>query len=370
MSAIKNQNRIAIGGAILSIILLLLYFLLPETSRPLIAVAFGLLAIGEAAIIYRLPRTTATAFTLPLPDSTSAPADYSPTKLEELITHIHVTADGLVRAAEAINEVTVQQSSGASQQAEVIQLTNNLMDDFLKLSERINTQAQSVTETAKQAADISQTGQSAIRQAIEGMDNIRTQVSAIGETIVKLATLTRRIDEIITSVSEIATQSNLLALNASIEAARAGVHGRGFSVVADEVRTLSQQSTQAAKQVRAILVEIQTAVKDTIKATESGSRGVIAGVMLTQQVNHVLVQLSQSVSASQEAIRAIYDVIRQQTDGLEEISISMDRIDRITQQNLASTRMVETVSTNLSRLATDLQGALEQSQLITAPTPN
>jgi len=219
-----------------------------------------------------------------------------------------------------------------------------------------------VTETAQQAADISGQGQGAITEAIEGMNTIRAQVEAIATTILELAKLTRKVDAIISSVSEIATQSNLLALNASIEAARAGAHGRGFAVVADEVRTLAQQSTQAAREVGAILVDIQAAMKETVKATEMGMEGVNAGMSKTQEANSVMVQLAANVNASHDAVRSIYGVIRQQAEGLEEIAISMERIDRITQQNLASTRMVETVSTNLTRLAGDLQQTVEQSQ--------
>lgn len=361
-----HKDRAALVGLAAGALLLLGALLLPDPLlKTLFTLALGGVMAALAASLYALRRFTTPLFT---PNKDVSPQEVQQ-EFAHLVTHIHVTSDGLVRAAEAINHVTAQQSDGASQQADTIQLTNKLLEDFLSLSERIQTQAQQMTENARQASDVSQSGQSAIRQAIEGMDTIRTQVSAIGETIVKLAALTRRIDEIITSVSEIATQSNLLSLNASIEAARAGTHGRGFAIVADEVRSLSKQSTQAAKQVRSILVEIQTAIKDTIRATESGSRGVVAGVMMTQQVNHVLVELARSVEMSQEATKAIYEVIRQQAAGLEEISISMDRIERITQQNLASTRMVETVSSNLTRLASELQSVVEQSEIIATPLP-
>lgn len=287
----------------------------------------------------------------------------------DLSMRIHVTADGLVRAVQAINDVISQQSSGANEQVDVIKLTNNMMDTFLKSSEQISGQAHAMTLTADETAGISKEGQTAITQAIQGMDQIRSQVSNIGMTIVTLAQLTKRIDEIITSVTEIATQSNLLALNASIEAARAGVHGRGFAVVADEVRSLSQQSTNAATQVRAILAEIQSAVRQTINATEIGMQGVDAGVSMTQQADRIMVQLTKNVTDSTEAVRAIYDVIRQQGEGLEEIAISMDRIDRITQQNLTSTKMVSTVLTNLTRLADDLQDVVKLGEAHEIPDP-
>jgi len=297
-------------------------------------------------------------------EKASVPSIAQPESAEQesgnVAMQMHVTVDGLVRSVQAINEATQQQSSSAGEQSDVINLTNRLLDDFLSLSERISQEALSVTKTAQATEEISGQGQDAIEQAIIGMDDLREQVAAIGKTIVTLAELTRRIDEIINSVGEIATQSNLLALNASIEAARAGVHGRGFAVVADEVRSLAQQSTQAAGQVRAILAEIQSAMKETIRATEVGMDGVNDGVARTREANEVIVKLSQSVSESNSAVRDIYEVIRQQAQGLEEISISMDRIQMITQNTMASTRAVEAVSTNLTRLASDLQSAVGQ----------
>jgi methyl-accepting chemotaxis protein len=274
-----------------------------------------------------------------------------------------------VRAAQAINDVTEQQSEGANEQVDVLKLTNTMMDDFLKLSEQVNQQARAMTETSQQTSEVSEDGQTAIRQAITGMDQIREQVNAIGTTIVTLAQLTRRIDEIITSVSEVATQSNLLALNASIEAARAGAHGRGFAVVADEVRALSLQSTNAARQVRDILAEIQAAVRQTVSATEAGMQQVDAGAEVTRQADHIMQQLAENVAASNQGVRAIYEVIRQQAQGLEEIAISMERVDRITQQNLTSTRMITTVSTNLTRLADELQEAVQSGQRAEEPAP-
>lgn len=279
-------------------------------------------------------------------------------QFENITTRMSVTVDGLVRASHAINDVTTQQVESAQEQAQVIGDTNDLLDTFLHLSEQISEQTRGVQKTAQEAADISENGQQAIQQTLDSMNDIRGQVEAIGETIVTLARLTRRIDEIISSVSEIATQSNLLALNASIEAARAGVHGRGFAVVADEVRVLAQQSTQSAAQVRDILSEIQNAMKETVRATQQGIENVDSGVTKTRETNEVILQLAESVRDSREAVSSIYEVIRQQAEGMESIAISMDRIHLITRQNLASTRTVESVSTNLTRLANDLHATV------------
>lgn len=343
------------------LLLMVIYALssLPPNDRFSVGIAYLIVGLaGQVVVIYFFFRPQ-----MPQISPKTSPFNLD---LNQMVVQLHVTADGLVRAVDAMNHVGSLQHDGANEQAELIGRTNELLSDFLELSGGIREQARSITQMAQQAAELSQNGQTTIQEAIRGMDEIRAQVSAIAGTILALAQFTQRIDEIISSVSEIATQSNLLALNASIEAARAGAHGRGFAVVADEVRTLSQQSTQAARQVRAILGEIQSAMKETIRATEVGLQGVDAGVTMTQQANTVMVQLAQNVNASHEAVRHIYEVILEQVNGLEEIAISIERIDRITQQNLTSTSTVRTVSTELTRLAADLQATVglgEQSGL-------
>jgi methyl-accepting chemotaxis protein len=151
----------------------------------------------------------------------------------------------------------------------------------------------------------------------------------------------------------------LLALNASIEAARAGTQGRGFAVVADEVRSLAQQSTLAAQQVRAILIEIQTVVKETIDVTESGTIQADEGAQSVQQVNEMMQHLAASVAASYQSIKTIGELVREQTNSMEALSIDMERLDRITQQGLVSARVIEQVSQNLLRLSTELEGTVE-----------
>jgi methyl-accepting chemotaxis protein len=331
------------------------WVLYPELTGEFLVLGLGLLVGGQIAAITLL-RPASGAAPAAMPMMMAAPAS----DLSQMAMQIRVTSDGLARATDAINQVVLQLATGASEQVTAIGLTHERLDTFLKLSEEIREQARSVTLMAGHTAEFSAKGQTSIEQAITGIEAVRVQVTHIAETIVRLGELTQRIDEIILSVSEIATQSNLLALNASIEAARAGVHGRGFAVVADEVRTLSQQSTSAAQQVRAILGEIQNAMKQTVEATQSGMEGVDSGIAMTREANDIMQRLSQSVTESFKSVKAIYDVIRQQMEDLEEIAITIERIERITQQNLASTRMVETVSAGLSHLSSELQIAVGQ----------
>lgn len=355
MKLIKQlTENFADSTSLLAIVTALLFVVLyANIGHPLLLFAFIPYTFLGAVGIYSKQNEIAKAksSTEEKMDTTLLPTS----NLRSITTGMGVTVDGLVRATHAINDVTSQQSTNAQEQVEVIGDTNLMLDTFLELSEQISEQAREITRSSQEAADISENGQQAIEQTLQSMEDIRKQVEAIGETIVTLARHTRRIDDIITSVSEISTQSNLLALNASIEAARAGIHGRGFAVVADEVRELASQSTQSATAIRLILGEIKKSMKDTVEATRTGIENVDAGVSKTQEANEVIVKLGGNVRESRDAVNDIYGIIRQQADGMEEIAISMDRIQLITRQNLASTRTVESVSSNLTRLASDLQ---------------
>lgn len=347
------------------IVVLLFYLLTPDAEKNIVWGALLLLIGGQIALWwmfgYNVTETQSTASTEDTPLDTGETIALSK-EVGELSTRLYATADGVVRATQAINEVINQQSVGAQEQADVIRRTSQMMERFLELSEDVHERARAMSNTSEQTSALSQNGQSAILDAIGGMAQIREQVSAIAQTIVRLAQLTRRIDEIISSVSEIATQSNLLALNASIEAARAGAQGRGFAVVATEVRNLSQQSTTAADQVRVILAEIQAAVKETMNATEAGIQELENGLHKSREADEIIMKLTGNVGESTESVKEIYDVIRKQADGLEEISIHISRISRITEDSLMSMRTVQTVSGNLTRLADELQTTVAEGQ--------
>jgi len=282
--------------------------------------------------------------------------------LEELRLRLSVTVDGVVRATQAINEVTGEQAKSTDEQSQLIKRANMRLDDFLQLGERLTTQARDITRSAQEVAQLSEQGRTATTTSLGEMDSIRVQVEQVGQTIARLAQHVQRVDSIITSVGEIATQSNLLALNASIEAARAGTEGQGFAVLADEIRTLARQSTQAAGQVRGILVEIQRAMKDAVEATHEGVQQVDEGIERTQEANAIMGQLARQVNAMQQAVERIYADFRASAAESEDIAIDMDRIGRIAENNTLSRLTVETVSANLTRLAGDLQAALLQTQ--------
>jgi methyl-accepting chemotaxis protein len=271
------------------------------------------------------------------------------------------TTQMLARAVEGIDRFMAQQANGAKEQVDLISRANRVLTDFVDLSGQVQEQTRSLAASTRQASESSANSSTTIRQVTTGMNSIRARVSQTADTVRRLSSFTRRIDDIIGSVSEIATQSNLLALNASIEAARAGVHGRGFAVVAAEVRSLSRQSTQAAKQVRAILEEIQSTMKQAIETTEAGLQEVDTNLTLTGQADMVMSHLGENITSAQQAANLVYEFVRQQATGVDEITIDIERMERIIHDNLNDIHLVATMAQELTRLADDLQNGTTAS---------
>ena len=192
-------------------------------------------------------------------------------------------------------------------------------------------------------------------QTHESMSEIKARVESIAENILALSGQTQQIGEITATVNDIASQSNLLALNASVEAARAGEHGKGFAVVAVEVRNLAEQSKQATAQVKAILNEIQRATNAAVMATEEGTKGVDYGVQLTNQAGLTIEHMAESIGEGAAAAQQIVASSHQQATGMEQIALAMQSINQATLQNLAATNQTEKAARELSGLAHQLE---------------
>jgi len=269
--------------------------------------------------------------------------------IDEALLPPHLV-ENLRSVARAVLQHVTNFNQDADEQDRITQQTNHLVDNFLHNAEQIKMQSRTMSQKNTEMRVLAKSGKATIQESATSMIEIRSQVTAIANTIIKLAQLTRRIDEIISSVQEIATQSNLLALNASIEAARAGTQGRGFAVVADEVRSLSKQSNTAAEQVQQILAEIQTAVGQTIRATDSGLQSVEAGLLTVQAVDEVINRLSDNVTTSEEATTTISELLSVQIRQIEELAIAIDRTNRITQQHLADMPNLAQLGDGLAKL--------------------
>jgi methyl-accepting chemotaxis protein len=274
--------------------------------------------------------------------------------LEQMITQIQAAADQLHAATTEILAATTQQVSGTTQQSAALAQASTTVDEVKVISEQAVARAQGVMTAARRTVDVSRGGQTAVAHTIESMEQIKERVEAIAANILTLSEQTQQVEAIIATVNDIATQSNILALNASIEAARAGEQGKGFAVVAVEVRNLAKQSKQATEQVKALLSEIQRSTNTAVMATEEGTKEVDKGVAAVAQARAAIEQLAGVIEEAVQATEQMAAGGRQQATGVEQIALAMQSVSQATLQGLASTHQTEKAAQNLSELAHQL----------------
>ncbi len=256
-----------------------------------------------------------------------------------------------------------QMASTTREQASAVNQITATVREIKSSAEQVAQRAQSVAESAGQAVQAAQRGTNAAGASLAGMEDIRAKVEAIAENILALSEQTQQIGAIIDTVSDIAGQSNILALNAAIEAAQAGEAGRGFRVVADEVRSLSEQSRQAAAQVKVILSDIQKATNLAVMATEQGTKGVQAGIERVAQTSQTINDLATVVEQSAQAAQQIVAGVEQQTIGLDQIALGMNDINQAAQQAASGAQQAQTAAQSLSTLAEQLETTVAQYKM-------
>ena len=201
---------------------------------------------------------------------------------------------------------------------------------------------------------MSGSGSEATQRTVEKINLIRDQMQSIGETVVTLSEQSQAIEDIVSSVQDLADQSNLLAVNASIEAARAGDQGKGFAVVSQEIKTLADESKEATDQIRAILDDTRKWVGAVVMATEQGNKAVDSGVEQSTIAGESIKSLVDRVASSAQEASVIAASTKEQLVGIEQASTAMFQIEKAMHQNLVGTSQVEAAAQKLDDLGTTL----------------
>lgn len=278
---------------------------------------------------------------------------------QEILKGVNVIAS----TSSQIIASTTQIAASSAETAAAISETSTTVEEVQQAAKQSAQKAKNVADSAQRLAQIFQNGQKAVDETANGMNSIREQMESIAQTIVRLSDQSQSIGGIIASVTDIADQSNLLAVNAAIEAAKAGEQGKGFAVVAQEIKNLAGQSKQATLQVRNILNDIQKATSAAVMATEQGSKAVETGVKQSTQAGEAIRILSES---SNEAVQAAIQIVassQQQVIGIDQVGVAMQNINQASADISISMVQSEKSAKNLNELGQKLKELVEQFKM-------
>jgi methyl-accepting chemotaxis protein len=275
-----------------------------------------------------------------------------------------------VDVSTSANEILVaseEMANGATQQDQEITNTSSAVEELTVSMKQVSNNAEASAEAARRALDAAEQGNRSVRDTLEGMQRIRASVQATAKKIKSLGDRSLEISEIINVINDITEQTNLLALNAAIEAARAGEAGRGFAVVADEVRKLAEHSRNATKDIAALIKAIQAETNEAVVVMEEGTKEVEVGARLADQAGKALEAISSVVRQSAELVQEISLASKQQVRGTEGVANAMQIISNITRQTSQGARQTATTVEQMVKLSEQLNEALSQFRVAPAP---
>lgn len=282
---------------------------------------------------------------------------------ETLIKWIQEMVEGVNVLASAGSEIMAsvsQMASGTAEASIAVSETTTTVEEVKQTAEVSSQKAKYVSELGQKTMEVSKVGLKSIEDTIHGMDRIREQVESIADIVVQLSEQSQTVGEIIATVNDLSEQSNLLAVNASIEASKAGEYGKGFAVVAQEIKSLAEQSKQATAQIRVILFEVQKGISKAVMATEKGSKAVEVGVTLSAQTGESIESLAESVTESTNAAIQIAASSQQQLIGMDQVVSAMENIRGTASQTVDSSKQTERAAQDLHHLGQRLQELVNQ----------
>ncbi|HYE24999.1 MAG TPA: methyl-accepting chemotaxis protein [Clostridia bacterium] len=285
----------------------------------------------------------------------------------KVLERVRNAAIDVSSSANQILVASEEMANGATQQDQEITNTSSAVEELTVSMKQVSNNAEASAEAARRALDAAEQGNRAVRDTLEGMQRIRASVQATAKKIKSLGDRSLEISEIINVINDITEQTNLLALNAAIEAARAGEAGRGFAVVADEVRKLAEHSRTATKDIAALIKAIQAETNEAVVVMEEGTREVEVGARLADEAGKALAAISSVVRQSAELVQEISLASKQQVRGTEGVANAMQIISNITRQTSQGARQTARTVEQMVKLSEQLNEALSQFRINAGP---
>jgi len=279
--------------------------------------------------------------------------------LESVVIQVTDAVAATVSASDQISSSSEEMAAGAQEQSAQTTEIATAVEEMTKTIMETTMNADLAAETAKKAGNYAKDGGTVVKETIEGMSRIEEVVKKSAMTVKALGSSSDQIGEIIQVINDIADQTNLLALNAAIEAARAGEQGRGFAVVADEVRKLAERTTKATKEIASMIKQIQKDTTEAVNSMELGTSEVEKGKELTDKAGKALSEIIEGSAEVINIITMVASASQEQSAAAEQISKNIEAISSVTNQNAAGTQQIARAAEDLNRLTNNLQNAIE-----------
>ncbi|MGA8277766.1 MAG: methyl-accepting chemotaxis protein [Rhodanobacteraceae bacterium] len=299
-------------------------------------------------------------------DITGAIADsvnFAVEALRSLVTTINETAVQVSAAAQETQATAMHLADAAKHQAQQITSASAAINDIASSIDEVSKNSSDSAEVAQRSVAIAAKGAQIVRQTIQGMDSIRDQIQETAKRIKRLGESSQEIGTIVELINDIAEQTNILALNAAIQAASAGEAGRGFAVVADEVQRLAERASSATKRIETLVQTIQSDTNEAVSSMEQTTSEVVSGARLAEDAGLALGEIEGVSNDLAELIQNISTAARQQSTAATSISSTMSAIQEITSQtSVGASQTAESIG-NLAQLAADLRRSVADFKL-------
>jgi twitching motility protein PilJ len=294
-------------------------------------------------------------------DITGAIADsvnYTIEELRVLVGRINSAAAQVTSATESAQATSVKLLQAAERQSKEIQEAGASVLKMARAINEVSASASKSVSVARQSLSAAQKGQEAVSNSITGMGEIRGQIQETSKRIKRLGESSQEIGEIVELISDITEQTNVLALNAAIQAASAGEAGRGFTVVAEEVQRLAERSAEATKQIAAIVKTIQTDTHDAVAAMEKSTVGVVEGAKLSDAAGQALSEIGEVSRRLAQLIEEISVTAQAQAQAAGHVATTMQDILSVTKQTTEGTKQTAVSVGQIAKLAQELKGSV------------
>ena len=299
-------------------------------------------------------------------DITGAIADsvnYTVEELRSLVGNVQSTATRVAQTTSKVETTSTELLATSTEQLREIRETGQSVLDMAARINDVSAQAQESASVARQSLQAAESGLTAVQNAIGGMNSIRDQIQETSKRIKRLGESSQEIGEITELIADITEQTNVLALNAAIQAASAGEAGRGFSVVAEEVQRLAERSGDATRQIAALVKAIQTDTQDAVAAMERSTQGVVEGARLSDNAGTALSEIDSVSRRLADLIEQISSAASKEADQANQVASNIQHIFAVTEQTGESTRSTANQVRDLARMADELRQSVARFKI-------